>query len=115
MKLFPSLRLAAVALMAAVLVGCATQQPPVSGEDYVQSARAQVGAVYQTIGDLKAQGVMNQAQTLSAIAKAEALEKQANDAAALVRAGDTVAGQAKARAAISALLLLKSELPKGKP
>lgn len=107
-----SLLLFVTTLCLGVLAACATQL--VSPEDYLRSAQAQVGAVYQTIGDLKAQAQITQAEAKSAIAKTEKIELDLDKADVLMRGGDTSTAQTKAKLALAALLLIKSEL-KPKP
>lgn len=104
--------LCVLAVCVSVLAACATKL--VSPEDYLRSAQAQVGAVYQTIGDLKAQGQITQVQAKSAIAKTEKVELDLELADGLMRGGDLSTAQAKAKLALAALLLIKSEL-KPKP
>lgn len=101
-------------LMAFALSGCAGMQKPVSNEDYVQSARAQVGAVYQTIGDLKAQAMITQAQAQAAIKNTEPLEKDVDIADSLLAQGKPADAQAKAKLALAGLLAIKAQLPKPK-
>lgn len=103
---------AVLALCLGVLSACATK--PVSPEDYLRSAQAQVGAVYQTIGDLKAQAQITQAEAKSAIAKTEKIELDLERAEVLMRGGDASTAQGKAQLALAALLLIKAEI-KPKP
>lgn len=114
LRLFNPLHLLLLVTMAFALSACGTMQKPVSTEDYVQSARAQVGAVYQTIGDLKAQGSINQAQTVSAIAKTEKVEAQVDNADKLMKGGDVTSAQGVAKLALAALLEIQATLPKPK-
>jgi hypothetical protein len=101
-----------LALCIVALAACTTLL--VSPEDYLRSAQAEVGAVYQTIGDLKAQAQITQAQAKSAIAKTEKIELDLEAADVLMRGGDLSTAQNKAKLALAALLLIKSEL-KPKP
>ena len=114
MKLAQFVRLSFAVLWLSLVVGCAGMQKPVSTEDYVQSARAQVGAVYQTIGDLKAQGSITQAQTQAAIVKTERAEVQINQAAAMLTAGNQTGAQQIAGTALAVLLEIQATLPKPK-
>jgi hypothetical protein len=114
MKLAHFVRLSFAVLWLSLVVGCAGMQKPVSTEDYVQSARAQVGAVYQTIGDLKAQGSITQAQSKTAIAKTEKAEAQLDLAAAALTAGNQTSAQQIAGTALAVLLEIQSSLPKPK-
>jgi hypothetical protein len=96
------------------LVACAVTTKPQSAEDYVQTARAQLGAVYQTIGDLKAQGAITQAVSQTAIVKAEAAEAQLELASTALGKGDTTSAQQIAGAALAVLVDIQAALPKPK-
>lgn len=95
----------------ALASGCATTKP-VSAEDYLQSAYAQVGGVYQTIGDLKAQKSITQAQAKSAIAQVEEVEVQIDTAQALMKGGDIASAQGALKLALAALVQIQARLPK---
>lgn len=101
-------------LMAFALSACGTMQKPVSTEDYVQSARAQVGAVYQTIGDSKAAGAMTQTEAQAAIKKTQPLEDQVDLAEKLLAQGKPGDAQSTAKLALAGLLAIKANLPKPK-
>ena len=107
------IRLFLAAFMLAMLAACATVTPPQSPEDYVRSAQAQVGAIYQTIGDLKASGEITQAQAKNAIAQADLLEQQVDTAASML-AGNPTGAQALSKSAVAGLLAIKATLPKPK-
>jgi hypothetical protein len=114
MKPLHLLRSLFLMLALGLAVGCAGMQKPVSPEDYVQSARAQLGAVYQTIGDLKAQGTITQAQTKTAIANTERAEVQLDQATLLLKGGNSLNAQQLAGTALAVLLEVQASLPKPK-
>lgn len=103
----------AMACMLLLAQGCATKA--VSAEDYVKTAEAQVGGLYRTIGDLKAQNAITSAQGRSYFTKVEALETQVDNAKLMVGSGNAAGGQALAQTVLSGLTLLSAELKaKGK-
>lgn len=93
-----------------VLQGCATK--PVTPEDYVQSTKAQVGAAYKTIGDLKAQGSITAEEGRGYFSKIEVVEKQVATAELLLKQGKPVDAQSTAQLALNVLLLIQAELKK---
>lgn len=94
------------------VAGCATK--PVTAEDYVQEAKGQVTAAYNTIADLKTSGQITQAQAQTALAKVMPIDDQVHAAEKAMRAGQSVSTSTLA-AAIATLQAISAELKKGKP
>lgn len=104
-------RLAVAFVMAFLLSACANLQKPVSPEDYLQSAKAQVGAAYKTVGDLKASGSLTAAEAASYFTRVEAVESRVRTAETVMRSGgDITTSQGQLQLALTALLTIQSEL-----
>ena len=109
-RIFFTLMLMALAI---ALSACGTTKP-VTTEDYVQSAYAQVTAAYKSIGDLKAQGAITSEQATDAIAKVDRVRGEVRTTAALIGQGKVTDPQSALKLTLSGLLLIESQLKKGK-
>lgn len=97
--------------MALALQACGSMQKPVSSEDYVQSARAQVGAAYKTIGDLRASRQITAVDGRSYFDRVEKVEKDVDLAETTMQDGaSTATVQGKVQIALTALLAIQGEL-----
>jgi hypothetical protein len=100
----------ALALMLSACSGPILQKP-VSAEDYMQNVKAQIGAAYKTIGDLKANRSINQAQGQSAFAKVDKFETRFNLIESAVRGGASVKTfQGELELMLAGLLAIQAEL-----
>lgn len=94
--------------LAMALQGCATK--PVSPMDYVKTAEAQVGGIYRSIGDLKAQRQITAEEGRKYFARNEVLEKQVDAAKMAIGTGNEVTAQTLIATTLAALTKLSAEL-----
>lgn len=92
----------------ALTQGCATR--PQSPTDFVKTAEAQVGGIYRSIGDLKAQHQITAEEGRKYFARNEVLEKQVDAAKLALGTGNDVTAQTLITATLAALTELSAEL-----
>lgn len=106
---FAAAWLALAFLFCEALAGCAAK--PVTAEDYVQTAKAQLAAGYRSLGDLKAAGLVTQEEGRSYFSRLERAEESGvRPAERSLAAGQLSTAQGQAQAATALLLEIDREL-----
>jgi hypothetical protein len=98
-----------VALVVMFLGACASLQKPVTPEDYLQEAKGQITAAYNTIADLKNGGQITQAQAKSALSQVSKIDDDVHAAEKLMRSGLTVSSTTF-QTATAALIVISNTL-----
>lgn len=100
-------------LIAAFFMSACAQfglQQAKSVDDNIQYGKAAVTAAYQTIGDLKSQGLITQAQGQTYFARVKVQETNVSLAESLLKGGKPVDANSTIDLALRSLVALRSEL-----